>query len=89
MASFTSPSGSGAIVKRVLITGGGGQIAYSLIPHLISGKVFGPSTRLIIHLLDIPGTENVLRGMYVGVWVCGWMEASERASERVGGWVGR
>lgn len=61
---FTSPSGNGAVVKRVLITGGGGQIAYSLIPHLISGRVFGPATRLIIHLLDIPGTENVLRGGY-------------------------
>ncbi len=32
-------SGSGALVKRVLVTGGAGQIAYALIPHLISGKV--------------------------------------------------
>lgn len=32
-------SGSGAVVKRVLITGGAGQISYALIPHLISGKV--------------------------------------------------
>ena len=49
--------------KRVLITGGAGQIAYALLPHLISGRVFGHQTRLIVHLLDIPGTENALRGV--------------------------
>lgn len=67
-------------VKRVLVTGGAGQIAYALVPHLISGKVFGPTTRLIIHLLDIPGTENVLRGVQ--------MEIEDAASPVVVGVVG-
>jgi malate dehydrogenase len=53
--------------KRVLITGGAGQIAYALLPHLISGRVFGPQVRLIVHLLDIPGTENALRGVQMEI----------------------
>jgi hypothetical protein len=39
MALESPVSGSGALVKRVLVTGGAGQIAYALVPHLISGKV--------------------------------------------------
>ncbi|TFJ87122.1 hypothetical protein NSK_001456 [Nannochloropsis salina CCMP1776] len=54
-------------VKRVLITGGAGQIAYALLPHLISGRVFGPQVRLMVHLLDIDGTENALRGVQMEI----------------------
>ncbi len=54
-------------IKRVLITGGAGQIAYALLPHLISGRVFGATTRLVVHLLDIPGTENALRGVQMEI----------------------
>jgi len=53
--------------KHCLITGGAGQIAYALLPHLISGRVVGPNVRLIVHLLDIPGTENALRGVQMEI----------------------
>ena len=71
---------TGGPVKRVLITGGAGQIAYALLPHLISGRVFGATTRLIVHLLDIPGTENALRGVQ--------MEIEDAASPVLVGVVG-
>merc|ERR1719181_1462710 len=36
---FLGVGGSGPVT--VLVTGGAGQIAYSLIPHLLNGYVFG------------------------------------------------
>ena len=39
---------------KVGVTGAAGQIAYSLLPQLISGSVFGPDQPVILSLLDIP-----------------------------------
>jgi hypothetical protein len=47
---------------KVLVTGAGGQIAYSLMPLICSGQMLGASTPITLHLLDIPGTESVLEG---------------------------
>lgn len=47
---------------RVLITGAAGQIAYSLIPIIARGDVFGHEQPLILHLLDIPFMEKALNG---------------------------
>lgn len=49
-------------VLRVVITGGAGQIAYSLIPLMARGLVFGPSTRIHLSLLDIPAATQALEG---------------------------
>jgi len=48
---------------RVLITGAAGQIGYSLIPIVASGSVFGPSQRIILHLLDIEQAKKTLSGV--------------------------
>ena len=45
------------------VTGGGGQIAYSLLPSLLSGSVFGEDQPLILHLLDIPPAKTMLEGV--------------------------
>ena len=46
----------------VVITGAAGQIAYSLLPSLASGSVFGPDTPVKLHLLDIPPAQQMLSG---------------------------
>jgi malate dehydrogenase len=48
---------------KVLITGGAGQITYSLIPLLLSGQVFGPDNFIDLHLLDIELCKNKLEGI--------------------------
>jgi malate dehydrogenase len=47
----------------VCVTGGGGQIAYSLLPSLVNGSVFGPDQPVILHLLDIPPAMAMLDGV--------------------------
>ena len=48
---------------KVVITGGAGQIAYSLLPPLASGAVFGMDQPVILHLLDIPPAITALGGV--------------------------
>lgn len=48
---------------RVLITGATGQIAYSLIPLVASGRVFGLDQPVVMNLLAVPP----LRGAFDGV----------------------
>lgn len=47
----------------VVITGGAGQIAYSLLPSIASGSVFGMDQPIIFHLLDIPPAQDMLGGV--------------------------
>jgi len=47
----------------VVISGGAGQIAYSLIPLVLGGKVFGDDVRVSLRLLDIPPAAEALRGV--------------------------
>jgi len=42
---------------------GGGQIAYSLLPSLLSGSVFGLDQPIILNLLDIPPAMTMLNGV--------------------------
>jgi malate dehydrogenase len=41
-------------VVRVAVTGAAGQVAYTLLPRLASGEVFGPDTQVVLQLLEIP-----------------------------------
>jgi len=41
-------------VVRVAVTGAAGRVANSLILRIASGEVFGPSTKVILHLLEVP-----------------------------------
>ena len=45
-------------VVRVAITGAAGQVAYTLLPRLASGEVFGPDTQVVLQLLEIPRSVN-------------------------------
>jgi malate dehydrogenase len=55
---------------RVLITGAAGQIAYSLIPIIAKGDVFGANQPVILHLLDIPPMKGVLDGVVMELNDC-------------------
>ena len=48
---------------KIMISGGAGQIAYSLIPLICSGKVFGKSVKLNIKLYDILPMKDKLEGV--------------------------
>eukprot|EP00960_Hanusia_phi_P075241 768393-Hanusia_phi.AAC.2 len=52
-------------VMTVCITGAAGQIGYALLPHLCSGKTFGPDQPVKLHLLDlnIEGVQTALNGV--------------------------
>ena len=41
-------------VVRVAVTGAAGQVAYTLLPRLASGEVFGHDTKVILQLLEVP-----------------------------------
>ncbi len=41
-------------VVRVAVTGAAGQVAYTLLPRLASGEVFGKDTKVILQLLEVP-----------------------------------
>lgn len=48
---------------KICITGGAGQIAYSLLLEIASGKVFGQDQPVILHLLDIEPCMEKLNGV--------------------------
>merc|ERR1712096_597198 len=54
----------------VCITGAAGQIAYSLLYSVAKGDVFGTSTPVILHLLDIAPMMGVLEGVVMELQDC-------------------
>jgi len=48
---------------KVAVTGGAGQIAYSLLPQLLNGSVFGTDQPIFLGLLDIPPAMTMLSGV--------------------------
>lgn len=48
---------------RILITGAAGNIGYSLSFMISQGRMFGPTTPVILHLFDLPQMEDALKGV--------------------------
>jgi len=65
---------------KVVVTGAAGQIAYSLLPPIASGSVFGADQPVILHLLDIPPAAQALGGVV--------MELEDLAYPLVAGVIG-
>ena len=55
---------------KVAVTGAAGQIGYSIIPRLANGEVFGPDTRVSLHLLEIPQAMQALEGVVMELDDC-------------------
>ena len=62
---------------NVTVTGGAGQIAYSLLPRLISGETFGENTRVNLRLVEIPQVVERLEGTIMELIDCGFKQTGE------------
>lgn len=56
-------------MKRIVVTGAAGQIAYSLLFRLAHGDLFGQE-RISLHLLDLPEVLPVLEGVRMELEDC-------------------
>ncbi len=55
---------------RVAVTGGAGQIAYSLLFRIASGEVFGLDQPLALHILEVPPSLIALGGVVMELEDC-------------------
>lgn len=62
---------------NVAVTGGAGQIAYSLLPRLISGETFGEDTKVNLRLIEIPQVVDKLEGTIMELIDCGFKQTGE------------
>ena len=62
---------------NVAVTGGAGQIAYSLLPRLVSGETFGPDTKVNLRLIEIPQVVDKLQGTIMELIDCGFEQTGE------------
>jgi malate dehydrogenase len=57
---------------RVAVTGGAGQIGYSLLFRLVNGEAFGPDQPIILHILEVPEAADALRGVVMELEDCAY-----------------
>ncbi len=55
---------------KVAVTGAAGHIGYALLPRLASGQVFGPDTKIALHLLEITPALKALEGVVMELEDC-------------------
>lgn len=58
------------VVKKIAITGGAGQIAYSILFRIASGELLGPEQPISLHLLDLPECMEALKGVVMELQDC-------------------
>ena len=59
---------------NVAVTGGAGQISYSLLPRLISGETFGKDMKVNLKLIEIPQVVEKLQGTIMELIDCGFKQ---------------
>lgn len=62
---------------RVAVTGGAGQIAYSLLFRLANGDLFGKNQPIALHILEVPEVLNALSGVKMELEDCAFPLLSE------------
>lgn len=62
---------------RVAVTGGAGQIAYSLLFRLANGDLFGPNQPISLHILEVPEALGALSGVKMELEDCAFPLLSE------------
>jgi malate dehydrogenase len=55
---------------RIGVTGGAGQIAYSLLFRLAAGELLGPDVPIALHILEIPEAMQALEGVKMELEDC-------------------
>jgi malate dehydrogenase len=64
-------------VIRVAVTGAAGQVAYAMLERLASGETFGPTTKVILQLLEIPLAVPALHGVAMELDDCSFPTLQE------------
>lgn len=59
-------------LKRVAVTGAGGQIAYSILFRIASGEMLGPDQPVALHLLEVPEAQESLKGVVMELEDCAY-----------------
>lgn len=57
-------------IKRIAVTGGAGQIAYSLLFRIAAGEVFGANQPIALHILEVEGAMEGLKGVAMELEDC-------------------
>lgn len=57
-------------LKRIVITGGAGQIAYSLLFRVAKGEIFGDNQKIALHILEVPDAIKMLEGVVMELDDC-------------------
>lgn len=57
-------------MKKIVVTGGSGQIAYSLLFRIASGELFGKDVPICLNILEIPETTDFLKGVVMELEDC-------------------
>lgn len=57
-------------IKRIIVTGGAGQIAYSLLFRIANGDLLGPEQPIALHILEIPEALATLKGVVMELEDC-------------------
>lgn len=57
-------------IKRIAVTGAGGQIAYSILFRIASGEMLGNDQPIALHLLEIPEAQESLKGVVMELEDC-------------------
>lgn len=55
---------------RIAVTGAVGNIGYALVFRIAAGDVFGANQPVILHLLEIPGSEDKLKALKMEIEDC-------------------
>jgi malate dehydrogenase len=57
-------------LKRIAVTGGAGQIAYSILFRIASGDLLGKDQPIALHILDVPAAHEMLKGVVMELEDC-------------------
>ena len=55
---------------HVAVTGAAGAIGYAILPRIASGQMFGPDTKVALHLLELPQAIAALEGVVMELNDC-------------------
>ncbi len=57
-------------LKKIAITGGSGQIAYSILYRIAAGEMLGKDQPISLHILEVPAALGALKGVVMELQDC-------------------
>lgn len=64
-------------MRRIGVSGGAGQIAYSLIFRIASGELLGKDQKIALHILEVPEALEGLKGIVMELEDCAFPNLSQ------------